>query len=277
MKVRTMLLLAIGPALGLITPVEGLENILEIGSRLELMLDEHLIDRLSGGAALRLHKPTPREVAIVHDEPWEGNSCGYHAVFQDGELYRMYYKTASQELVGEPPSHKPLVGYAESRDGIHWTKPKLGLFEFEGSSANNIVWDGSGLEAMTTVGFAPFKDTNPDTKPGERYKAMVGDPRKSEVAGMYAFKSSDGLRWEPMSEKPVLLPTIRKPLRLAERCLLGQREGALPLFSTSHAGRKAGHRGVPIVGLPPLERSRLDRVPRGSQRAALHQSDSSLL
>ena len=208
MKARTVLLLAIGPALGLITPAAGLENIVDIGSRLELMLDEHLIDRMSGAAELRLHKPTAREISIVHDEPWEGNSCSYHTVFQDGELYRMYYKTASQELVGEPPSHKPLVGYAESRDGIHWTKPKLGLFEFDGSSANNIVWNGGDLEAMTTVGFAPFKDTNPDTRPGERYKAMAGDPRKSEVAGMYAFKSSDGLRWEPMSEKPVLRPTI---------------------------------------------------------------------
>ena len=209
MNARTVLLLAFGTALCLITPVEGLENVLEIGSRLELMLDEHLIDRMSGDAALRLHKPTPREIAIVHDKPWEGNSCSYHTVFQDGEIYRMYYKTASQELVGEPPSHDPLVGYAESRDGIHWTKPKLGLFEFNGSTANNIVWDGSGLEAMTTVGFAPFKDTNPGTKPEERYKAMVGDPRRNEAAGMYAFKSSDGLRWEPMSEKPVLLPTIR--------------------------------------------------------------------
>ena len=201
-------LLVVGSTIALITPAEGPQEPLEIGSRLELMVDEHLVDRLTGGATLRLHKPTPREVSIVHDAPWEGNSCSYHTVFKDGELYRMYYKTASQILVGEPPPIDPLVAYAESRDGIHWTKPKLGLIEFGGSKANNIVWDGGDLEATTTVGFAPFKDTNPDSKPAERYKAMVGDPRPSKAAGMYAFKSSDGLRWEPMSEKPVLLPTI---------------------------------------------------------------------
>ena len=29
--------------------------------------------------------------------------------------------------------------YAESKDGIHWKKPELGLVEFNGSKANNIV------------------------------------------------------------------------------------------------------------------------------------------
>ena len=43
--------------------------------------------------------------------------------------------------------------YAESKDGIHWTKPDLGLFEFDGSKKNNIVWDGPGAH-----NFTPFKD-----------------------------------------------------------------------------------------------------------------------
>ena len=45
----------------------------EIGSRLEPMVDDFLIARLSGGAALRLNQPVPREVALVTDRPWEGN------------------------------------------------------------------------------------------------------------------------------------------------------------------------------------------------------------
>src|SRR3972149_799078 len=64
---------------------------IDIGARLELMVDDTLIDE-SYGLERRLHQPTPREVAIVHDEPWEGNSSGYHTVFQDVELYRMYYR-----------------------------------------------------------------------------------------------------------------------------------------------------------------------------------------
>jgi hypothetical protein len=50
---------------------------LAIGSRLEPLVDDYLIEHLSG-AELKLHSPTPREVAIEHDKPWEGNVCAYH-------------------------------------------------------------------------------------------------------------------------------------------------------------------------------------------------------
>ena len=35
--------------------------------------------------------------------------------------------------------HPWLLCYAESDDGIHWRKPKLGICDFKGSKANNIV------------------------------------------------------------------------------------------------------------------------------------------
>lgn len=65
---------------------------IDIGLRRELFIDTHLIDRLEGQAEQRLHHPVPREIALVHDAPWEGTGSGYHSVFQDGERYRMYYK-----------------------------------------------------------------------------------------------------------------------------------------------------------------------------------------
>ncbi|PYV20078.1 MAG: hypothetical protein DMG07_00215 [Acidobacteria bacterium] len=65
-------------------------SVVGLGSRLELPVDDYLIERWSGGATARLHQPEPRGLALEHDEPWEGNSCGYHTVFRDGPLYRMY-------------------------------------------------------------------------------------------------------------------------------------------------------------------------------------------
>ena len=47
-----------------------------------------------------------------------------------------------------------------SKDGITWTKPKLGLFEFNGSKDNNIVLMGGASH-----NFACFKDTNPAAAP----------------------------------------------------------------------------------------------------------------
>src|SRR3989442_12468068 len=40
------------------------------------------------------------------------------------------------------PEHGPLACYAESRDGINWSKPVLRLYDYKGSRDNNIVWTG---------------------------------------------------------------------------------------------------------------------------------------
>ena len=61
--------LAVGNACGADAP-------LDIGSRRELFVDGYLVDRLNGKAQLRLHHPEPREIALVHDAPWEGSGSG---------------------------------------------------------------------------------------------------------------------------------------------------------------------------------------------------------
>ena len=168
------------------------DEVIHIGSRLELFVDEYLMDKMIG-AELRLHKPTPREVAIVHDAPWEGNVCFYHTVFQDGDRFRMYYRGAHYDEQVEKIAHQ-VVCYAESQDGIHWTKPELGLVAFNGSKKNNIVWDGVGSH-----NFAPMRDANPACTPDAQYKALA-----SGEGGLYAFKSSDGLHWSLLSDQPVI-------------------------------------------------------------------------
>lgn len=163
------------------------QPVLDIGSRLELFVDDYTIDRMNG-VNLILHKPIPREVVIVHDAPWEGNTCAYHTVFQDGDIYRLYYRASHHDA-----SHQS-VCYAESKDGIHWTRPDLGIIEFNGSKKNNIIWDGPGSH-----NFAPFRDANPNCKAAEKYKAIA-----SAKGGLFAFKSSDGIHWSLMSDKPVI-------------------------------------------------------------------------
>ncbi len=166
---------------------------IEIGSRLELFVDDYLIDELDGARQV-LHRPTPREVAIVHDASWEGNVCFYHTVFRDGDLYRMYHRGAHADQKTNKIAAQ-VVCYAESRDGIHWTKPELGLVKHAGSKKNNIILgDGPGSH-----NFSPFKDDNPDCKPDERYKALG-----SIGGGLIAFKSADGVHWSIISDKPVI-------------------------------------------------------------------------
>jgi hypothetical protein len=163
-----------------------------LGTRRELLVDRHLLEKLEG-ARLTLHRPVAREVVITHDKPWEGNTCGYHTVLKDGETYRMYYRGWHHR--GKKEVHPPVLCCAESRDGIKWTRPELGLLAFKGSKKNNIVWNGRGSHNVV-----PFIDANPARKPDEKYKAIGGLHREG---GLFAYSSADGLRWKLMSEKPV--------------------------------------------------------------------------
>ena len=165
------------------------QEAIAIGSRLELLVDDNLVDRIEGDASLQLHRPEPREVVLVTDQPWEGNTCAYYSIFQDGDLYRMYYRGAQYDTETKKATHPEVTCYAESRDGIQWTKPDLGLYEFAGSKHNNIVWNGVGTHCFT-----PFLDTNPDCDPQQRYKA-ISRGRPQAEKGLYVFASPDGIHW----------------------------------------------------------------------------------
>jgi len=174
---------------------------IQLDSRRELFVDDHLIASMDG-VVLKIHKPQAQEVALVCDAPWEGNTSGYFTLLQDGDLFRCYYRGSHHGEKGGRPSQSGVTCYAESRDGITWTKPKLGLHEFEGSKDNNITHMGDGCST-----FAPFLDTNPNCPPESRYKALAttGDNvERKKNPSLQAWHSPDGLRWSVMRDKPVI-------------------------------------------------------------------------
>lgn len=169
------------------------DEVCNIRSRLEPFIDDWLIEKMDG-VELCLHHPTPREVAITFDKPWEGSTSAYVTVFQDGNIFRMYYRGSDYNPEKRDATHQ-VTCYAESEDGIHWRKPELNLFEFNDSSRNNIVWTGEGNH-----NFAPFKDTNPGADSGAQYKALASRDDKCLIA----FGSQDGIHWKLMQEEPVI-------------------------------------------------------------------------
>lgn len=194
--------LLVAPAAALLAA----DPVTDIGSRRELFVDDQLIDHLGGKADLRLHEPRPQEIAITHDAPWEGSGSGYHSVFKDGGKYRMYYKAWQLSVskgkvnTGE---HPLFCCYAESDDGIHWRKPELGLHEYKGSKANNIVVASGKVDGVHVDAGHPavFKDENPAAAADARYKALF---RSESPKGLLAFKSPDGIHWKPMQTAPVI-------------------------------------------------------------------------
>lgn len=171
--------------------------VLDIGSRRELMVDRHLIDRLEG-VRLTLQRPRAREVVMRFDQPWEGNTSGYPTVMRDGDRFIMIYRGHRMIWEGDRlrMSHSPVVCYAESQDGIRWTKPNLRRFPLRGAMAkqvadpldNNIVWPGSPYSGT----FVPFLDNRPGCPPAEKFKA-VGGNRK---VGLHLFTSPNAIDWK---------------------------------------------------------------------------------
>ena len=101
-------------------------SVVDIGSRRELMVDRFLIERLQG-TTLRLQTPQPGGIAVKYDRPWEDRFCFYTTVLKDGDKYLMYYRSYFGNVINQGAE---ATCYAESTDGIHWTKPDLGLVEF---------------------------------------------------------------------------------------------------------------------------------------------------
>jgi len=162
---------------------------IDIGSNRQLFVDRLLIDKLDG-ASLRLHHPVRREVVIRNDNPWEQYGVSYMVTFRDGGLFRAWYRCDAADF--DTGKRSSMTAYAESSDGIRWTKPNLGVIAFQGSKENNLVWNGPG------VNMAVFKDGNPAAPPDERYKAIV---RNGDI---YGLVSADGLHWKLIDEKPFL-------------------------------------------------------------------------
>ncbi len=164
-----------------------------IGSRRELFVDDHLIAKMTA-AHLELHRPQSAGIAFSFDQPWEGKYSAYVTVIQDGDTRLAYYR-------GNPGGEhdgndQEATCVARSRDGIHWEKPHLGLFEVNGSSENNVVL---AHQIPFSHNFAPFLDTRPGIAKAERFKAVAG----LASSGLIGFASPDGIHWRRLSDEPI--------------------------------------------------------------------------
>lgn len=171
----------------------ALAQIPNIGTNRELFVDDYLIERLEG-TELILHEPIDQGEVIRFEKPWEGAFSAYFTIIKDGGTYRAYYRGVPK--AGRDGNDSEVTCYAESKDGINWTKPDLKLFTVNGTKKNNVILANA---APVTHNFSPFLDSNPLAKSTEKYKAL-GGTRKS---GLVAYVSADGKEWKKLQEEPV--------------------------------------------------------------------------
>lgn len=176
------------------TPVSR-ENTLRIADRRELFVDSYLIETMKN-ARLTLHHPRDEGIVLKFDKPWEGPFSAYCTVIRDGDTFRLYYRGVA--MAGKDGNRDERTCYAESKDGIKWVKPELGLYEVKGSKRNNVILAD---QAPLSHNFSPFLDTRPDVPASQRFKALAGKHGSNQ--GLFAFASPDGIRWKKVQKKAV--------------------------------------------------------------------------
>ena len=133
---------------------------------------------------------------------------GYGAILygtvleQDGK-FRMWYLASPRvdsSVRGDDEEleyYRP-VAYAESADGIHWTRPDLGLVEFRGSKHNNLVRIEPANEPYNRAfDFVAVYYDAADPDASQRYKMAYITHDIARASGSTATAvSPDGLRWQ---------------------------------------------------------------------------------
>ncbi len=123
----------------------------------------------------------------------------YGSVIREGSKYRLWYVAVGDDRLDRrtPRSSPWRVAYAESEDGVRWTKPYLGIVEYGGNRDNNLVELAPRLGVVNLKVLFEPDDPNPD----RRYKlgAHVWFPKNDVRLGTFApYASRDGLHWKSL-------------------------------------------------------------------------------
>jgi hypothetical protein len=182
----------------------------------QLMVDDYLIENrfdsnvLSATVPHVLHQgKRTREPIVIPDKPWEAeHGIGHPDVVYDpdAKLFRLYYTVPQKTRgPGRPPGGYFLC-YAESKDGVNWVKPVLGLFGWEDVEDTNIIMEGEHEAKIANVHI-----TSQDESDGKRNLGFIppGFLKGHNFVmyycdgSHYLATSEDGIHWNERASKVI--------------------------------------------------------------------------
>jgi hypothetical protein len=177
----------------------------------KLILPGEITERLNCCDRIEPLRKHPANPLLVADRPWETH-VGYPCVHYSAAtgMFRMWYH-ACKELADRLNPTAPLVDgfvmqyemylcYAESADGLTWTKPELNRLKMQEYGPNNIVVVDSGFIGG---GATVIEDTG-DPDPARRFKLLIYDNDGRGRDGIRTAVSPDGIDWTFVGPFPIL-------------------------------------------------------------------------
>lgn len=186
-----------------------------------ILVDDHDILYRPGTQRV-LHQPVRHKKNPLLDGPTLKHLLAYCSVHHDPQSgrWQMWYQTSGAGSV---------LGYAESKDGIAWTRPNVGVMNLESFPDGNIVFSDEGFYGAAVVVDPPGGDASRRYKLAYWSISFLKDPppdikdKRAPGGGMFVAFSADGIHWEKQPG-PVLPGTygrITDPPLVGEKDLYG--------------------------------------------------------
>ncbi len=159
------------------------EEAIAIGTARQLFFDDLLIES-SKGITFTMNPPLRTGYIVLKaDAPWEkalnGQIGPYCSMIKEGNKIRLWYDVRFGGTVQ--------VAYAESIDGIHFTKPIVGRYSLDGSKENNIVIPNRIGGSSVWI--------DPNATPNKKYRNQVKGYNDPTSGKLYCYHSADGIEW----------------------------------------------------------------------------------
>lgn len=159
-----------------------------------LLLDDLYVQQIKG---LKRVVQRPQRISdqplLRAQRPWEGISiiCRCHPIIYDhsDRKFKFWYQCPDPNMPPTAAQVPRRYAYATSRDGLRWTRPNLGLVEYNGSKKNNIVSLGDLGPSVALLQNVVRDDRDPDPK--RRFKS-IGLDRHLRRPGEITWTGPDG-------------------------------------------------------------------------------------
>jgi hypothetical protein len=208
---------------------------IDIGTRPQLFVDDYLVDNrwaikksATEMVLRRFHAPVKHGDRAVMIDPDTVPSQHAFRFDREAKRFRLWYQ--AQFAIERPEDRKPgrwpayrHIRYAESKNGIHWTLPDLGLVEYRGNTRNNICFVRPGqftdprLIRTPGSGISSMRFLNEDDMPAadrRGYKYLMtytlrgGGKEEEDKTQVYLIGSKDGIRWDREQQMSIFTGAI---------------------------------------------------------------------
>jgi hypothetical protein len=242
--VRWVLVLALlAPAAGPKAGVVGAED----NRSLPFLVAEDFEDLDFCAWRLEPAQPDPNNPLVEPAMPWDaGGVLAHGSVLRDpiDGVWKVWQHSIPVPA-GKPDKQDsrwwaPRLTYLESKDGVHWERPRLKLVPWKGHPETNLLLEG--YNSYASVNIDPARKDAPYEMFAFRNPGRLGETavieglplplgKDKHPYGLYRFRSSDGKAWKAV-EGPIALDTSDSCniYRLADGSYVSYHKIGMPAF-----------------------------------------------